>query len=822
MSLKEYNGKRNFSTTTEPKGGSCATSSKLRFVVQRHHASHLHYDFRLEMDGVLKSWAVPKGPSLNPNDKRLAVMVEDHPLSYRSFEGEIPKGNYGFGKVTIFDEGFYTPLKEAGNTKGLQKALRDGNIKIVLHGKKLKGEFALIRIQNTSEDHAWLLIKHQDKHAVNERYYAEDLVSAVTKEAGKSYRKQSSKKNIKFIPKKAVDEDILDPMLATLSDGVSEDGEWLFEQKLDGFRAVVHRATQEVFVRSRNGVDLNSKFKTLVEALKAVDRDIILDGEIVAVDDKGDTNFHVLQHGEPFPPKYKLQYHLFDMLMLDGNDLRGYTLSERKDLLKRWFKINRNRALILVKSVPGDLNDALKKAKQNRWEGIIAKQIDSRYHSGKRSDRWRKLKLQQSQEAIIVGFTAPSGARIGFGALVLAVMHEGKLQYIGNVGTGFSDHILKDLATAFSKIIVQKKPFEKMVKVANETNVTWVKPKLIAEIDFAEWTTDNHLRHPVFKSIRNDKRPSEIQRIMPLKEISNERIVKFGRKTLKLTNQKKWYWPDDKISKGELIAYYENVGALMLPYLKDKPISMNRFPNGIYESSFFQKDLDKHSGPSWLKTVALDSESTGNTINYLLCNDLATLLWIANMGSIEINPWLATYKKKTKPTFAVLDLDPNGAEFEEVVSVANTAHDILEQANIVSYVKTSGSTGLHIYIYMGEQYTFDVVRDFIEMVAELVHKQHPNTTSLERSPNKRKKKIYLDFLQNRRAQTVVAPYSVRPKLNATVSTPLDWSELNAELTIGQFTMEVVLRRVTSKPDPWAHIFNEKADLKKAIGLFNLS
>ncbi|MCL7987128.1 DNA ligase D [Sphingobacterium sp. lm-10] len=820
--LKEYNDKRNFESTKEPTGTSGKKGTKkLRFVVQRHHASRLHYDFRLEMDGVLKSWAIPKGPSLNPDDKRLAVMVEDHPLSYRTFEGEIPKGNYGFGTVRIFDKGYYTPLDKSLGEKELLQQLESGSLKIVLHGKKLKGEFALVRMKHAKDENAWLLIKHADKYAIKDSYDAEDEVNASEKAAGTLFRKQASRK---APSKKEQTVDVLEsdsymPMLATLASSVTDSDDWIFEQKLDGFRSIAHVSHKAVLLRSRNDKDFNQQFPSIVKDLQKTDRTVILDGEIVAEDAKGKTRFQLLQNGEPLPARYKLYYYVFDMLMLDDNDLRDFPLIERKDLLKRWLQRLDMPSIRLLEIVGTSEKDALEVAKENDWEGVMAKQTDSRYGSGKRSDSWRKLKLQQSQEAIIVGFTAPSGSRIGFGALVLAVLQDHKYQYIGNVGTGFSDEQLKNLTTEFKKIIVKKKPFDSSVKVANERKVTWMKPKLIAEINFAEWTADGHLRHPVFKALRSDKKLPEIKRVHPIIEIANERELIFGRKKLQLTNQKKMYWPEEGISKGDLVHYYEQVAALMLPFLKDKPISLNRFPNGIHEASFFQKDLDRNTGPNWLKTVSLTSESTGKSVNYLICNDIPTLLWIANMGSIEINPWLESYRKKTKPVFGVLDLDPNGADFKEVVAVANTAHEILNNAAIESFIKTSGSTGLHIYIHMGEQYSFDVVRDFLEMLAELIHEQHPDTTSLERAPNKRKNKIYLDYMQNKRAQTVVAPYSVRPKPNATVSTPLDWSEVNDELTIGQFTIKTVLDRIESKKDPWADIFAQKANLKKAINSF---
>lgn len=831
--LEKYNTKRDFSKTSEPKGTAKKSTAKLRFVVQRHHASRLHYDFRLEMDGVLKSWAVPKGPSLNPEDKRLAVMVEDHPVSYGSFEGDIPKGNYGYGSVSIFDEGSYEPIDKKGGEKGLLQELEKGSVKVVLKGKILKGEFALVKIKS-SEDNAWLLIKHRDRYAVENNFSVEDLVDEKIKKHGVDYKKnnkgskaeqviktKTGKSKAAIPPKEesSSDSKITSPMQATLSETIPDEGEWLFERKLDGFRAIAEINKKKINLISRNGVSFNKQYPSIVTALENIDRHVVLDGELVIEDKKKNSSFQLLQHGEPLPAKYQLYYYVFDVLVLDGNDLRDFELSERRDLVNMLLTKYKHPQLRLVESMDFTFEKSVKKASEKGWEGILAKETSSKYLSGKRTSFWRKIKFQQSQEAIIVGYTKPEGSRSAFGALVLAVQGDDGLVYVGNVGTGFKEQNLHEIFDEIKQVSETKKPFDKKIAIANERKVIWITPKLIAEISFSEWTRDQHMRHPVFKSLRNDKTIAEIKRVIPIKDVLNEREVTYGRIKLKLTNQKKMYWPDEGITKGEMLDYYESMAALILPYLKDKPISLNRFPNGILESSFFQKDMDTDSIPSWLKTVPLASENTGDTVNYLICNNEATLLWMANMGSIEINPWLSTYRHRQKPDFAVLDIDPNGVDFEEVVSVALTAYEILEYAGVNSYIKTSGSTGLHIYIYLGGQYDYELTRGFIQMLAELVHERHDETTSMERSPSKRKNKIYLDYMQNKKGQTIAAPYSVRPKPGATVSTPLAWNEVDGNLEIQQFTMDTVLQRVSTIQDPWADIFSEKVNLKKALEKF---
>ncbi len=825
-SLKKYNEKRDFEQTAEPAGKAVKTGNKLRFVVQRHHASRLHYDFRLEMDGVLKSWAVPKGPSLFPNDKRLAMMVEDHPIGYGKFEGNIPKGNYGFGTVSIFDEGFYEPLDKAGGEKELLAELKKGSVKVVLKGKILKGEFALVKLKN-SEDNAWLLIKHKDKYAVEEAFDAEDLVSEKIKKAGIEYKEANKDLRVAKKPKAKEEKEsaknataeggkMFSPMLATLSEGIPDDGDWVFERKLDGFRAIAVIEKSTVALQSRNAKGLNTKFPSIAKALTVIEKSCVIDGEIVAEDSKGNQVFQLLQHGEPLPSKYKLKYYVFDILALDGSDVRNFEWSERHDLLERLLKKFEPKQVKLVKAIDGELANVLKDAEKAKWEGVLAKEKSSVYTSARRSTLWRKIKFQQTQEAIIVGYTKPEGSRKGFGALVLAVKEGGDFIYVGNVGTGFNDETLNELSALFKKSPAAKKPFEKSVEVANEKKVTWVSPKLVADITFSEWTKDEHLRHPVFKGLRSDKKVDEVTRELPVKDLLNERVLKYGKIELKLSNQKKIYWPDEGITKGQLIDYYEQIAPLMLPYLVDKPISLNRFPNGIKGDSFFQKDIDAKTVPNWLKTVRLTSENTGQTVNYLICNEEPTLLWIANMGSIEINPWLSTYKNKQNPIFAVLDLDPNGVDFKEVIKVAQTAHELFDYLEVKHYVKTSGSTGIHIFLHLGGAYSYDVARDFIEMIAQLVNDKHDDTTSLERSPAKRKDKIYLDYMQNKKGQTIAAPYSVRPKPGATVSTPLFWEEVNENLTIAQFNMDTVLQRISNHPDPWADIFDEKVDLKSAI------
>ncbi|TYR36501.1 DNA ligase D [Sphingobacterium phlebotomi] len=803
--LADYNKKRNFKQTHEPKGGSNDNKSKpkkLRFVVQRHHASRLHYDVRLELDGVLKSWAVPKGPSLYPKDKRLAMQVEDHPIDYASFEGIIPKGNYGAGVVTIFDSGYYE-FTEARNAKEFLQALKKGSLKFKLHGHILRGEFALVRMKG-QEDNAWLLIKHKDRYAWDEPYDSENSIQQEVKQAGIDFKKDKTVE----LPK---------PMLAKLADHLPEGTEWRYEKKYDGFRILATRGKGGVQLYSRNGKDMNALFPSVVEELSSLDKYVWLDGELVIEDKQGNAHFQLIASGEPIPSNLTLRYYVFDILRLEDEYVTDYALKEREELLALLFRrIKKTKIVRLTQILQGTVQHVKAKAEKEHWEGVIAKETNSTYLQGKRSSSWTKFKLRNSQEAVICGYTSPQGSRSFFGALVLGYYRDGELVYIGNCGTGFNTKSLKNIYATMQKQVSGHKPFDEQVTVAKEKEVTWLRPLLVCDVYYSEWTTDGRLRHPVFKGLREDKDAEEIEKEDPMKNEKNEDLITIGRKKVQLTNLNKVYWPKEHYIKGQMIAYYEQIADYILPFIKNKPISMHRFPNGITAEGFFQKDVDTDNIPDWVKTAPIHSESTGKETDYIVCNDKATLLYIANLGSIEVNPWLSTYQKPEHPDFAVLDLDPNGTDFQELIQVAKTTHEIFEELKVPAFLKTSGSTGLHIYIYLNKKYTYDVARDFIELVAQMVQEKHSNTTSLVRDPKKRKGMIYLDFLQNRRGQTIAAPYSLRPKEGATASAPLRWDELTSKLRIADYNIKTMLKRVKEIGNPWATLWDSPVNIKQVL------
>lgn len=856
MSLSKYNQKRNFKQTEEPKGKIGKSEDDLIFVVQKHAASHLHYDFRLELDGVLKSWAVPKGPSLDPEVKRLAMMVEDHPYDYKDFEGSIPEGNYGAGNVIVWDNGTYTSADDnTGSANTLKSDLNKGRLSFILNGKKLKGEFSLVKLKGRQEN-AWLLIKKNDKYASNEDILKKDksVISNKTLESfekkkpenktqenekdaltenaeTKAEKAKSTKKKSKLKSDQKEHSSFLKPMLATLVEEPFDNPDWIFENKYDGYRAVSVINADEAHLFSRNELPFDKNFAPIQKELQKIKHQAILDGEVVVENNSGNANFQLLQNYIK-TGKGNLKYYVFDILSLDGFSTTDLPLLERKELLKMLLKKYSFSNVFYSDHTIGDGLKQFELANKNKSEGIIAKKANSIYAVGKRSDEWLKIKVAQQEEAIIIGITTPKNSRKYFGALLLGQYYGKRLQYIGKCGTGFSQQTLKELYTKFQPHFVNESPVN--TKIITRDTIQWLKPKLVCQVKFTEWTEDSRLRHPVYLGLRIDKKASEV--FLPSKNKNNikkevmdttEEIkfdkseenfdIKVGKNTLHLTNQNKIYFPENGIAKGEIVQYYNEVADLILPYLKDRPQSMNRFPNGINSPGFYQKDVDVDKVPSWLKTHKVYSESNDEHLDYLICNDKATLLYMANLGCIEINPWNSTIKHIENPDWLVIDIDPSKKDkFEEVVQTALTVKEVMDELETECYCKTSGASGLHVYIPLGAKYDYDSTKILAELIARKIQQRLPETTSLERSIKKRNNKIYIDYLQNRRGQTLAAPYSVRPVPGAQVSTPLEWSEVTAKLSPSQFTIKNVLQRFEKKGDLWAPVIEKGANIKKIM------
>lgn len=850
--LEQYNQKRDFKQTSEPEGKLRESSGKLKFVVQRHAASHLHYDLRLEMDGVLKSWAVPKGPSLNASDKRLAMMTEDHPYEYKDFEGSIPEGNYGAGEMEIWDSGTYEPLnKIKGKSDDLvmRAELHKESLKFILHGEKLKGEFALVKIKNSEKGNEWLLIKHKDEFSTTENYDAEEQTaenSKVTaylnsKKSKKADRSLATAKHFRnYSPALSGEKKIknfIEPMLAKSTDKPFDGDDWAFEIKWDGYRAVAD-LRNEPLLYSRNGLDFSQKFKKVFNQLKLQDFPMVLDGELVAYDKSGKPSFQLLQQiGDK--PNLLVIFQVFDILWLNGHSTKNLSYLQRKELLKDALKESD-----LVKyhdHVLENGKDFFSLVENMGLEGMMAKKTDSTYSEGLRSSEWLKIKTQQTDEVIICGFTEPKGSRKHFGSLILGKYFEKELKFCGHIGTGFSDKTLKELFEKMKPFIQEESPFKEIPKTNEKP--TWLKPELVAEIKFTEITKDGIYRHPVFLRLREDKTVKDLketnaeiltENIEKIQETEmpavvkkqvvqreNEKKTKIGKQDVKLTNQNKIYWPKDNISKGDMVAYYQSVAEFILPHLKNRPQSLNRFPNGIEGLSFYQKDAADET-PDWIQTEKIFSESNEKFINYIICNYAATLAYLNNLGCIEMNVWTSNIKNLENPDYLVLDLDPSDNNtFDEVIETANMVKTVLEKANIQGYPKTSGSSGIHVYIPLGSQYSFEQVKNFGHILMQMVQKELPELTTLERSLQKRdKNKIYLDYLQNRKGQTLASVYSLRPKNGAPVSMPLEWKELKTGLKPTDFNIENALKRIQKKRDLFLPTLGKGIDMLKAVELLS--
>lgn len=823
MGLRKYFAKRRFKDTPEPKGRVHKQHKSLAFVVQEHHASRLHYDFRLELDGVLKSWAIPKGPSMDPHEHHLAVHVEDHPYEYRKFEGVIPKGNYGAGNVIIWDEGTYEPRADSDDPeKTLREAYKKGHITFVMHGTKLHGEFALIKMQGKDDD-AWLLVKKGDEFATKED------ITAQNTSVKSGVRVDDIAGGIKLpdlstYPKKAQPWHVR-PMLCTLVEESFDNADWLFEVKWDGYRAVASKKHDHLLLYSRMGTDFAEKFAPVTEALRTLTHDVILDGEVVVVDNEGSPHFEWLQDWHRNPQGH-LQYMVFDILWCDGFDICSMPLRERKQLLK---KIIPDKSLIRYSDHVEAKGVALFEQMQHRGlEGIVAKRADSTYHENDRGQSWLKIKTHLRQEVVIGGFTEPRGTRKHLGALIVGVYDHGELQYVGHSGGGIPDDIRRKLRAKLDRLERKSSPFA--VEPKPNAPVHWVRPELVCEMNFSEWTKEGSMRQPKFVGMREDKKAVSVHRekakntAKPAKSPAAQSAPDGARdlpayipkaaRHIAFSHLDKVFFPRHKYTKGDLLEYYSRVAPIMLPYLKDRPHSLLRQPGGQTDHGFFQKNMEHL--PDWVPATDIYSESNKGTLHWIVGGDVATLLYMVQLGTIEINPWNSRVGQLDKPDWAVIDLDPEGVTFEDVITVARTVHDVCKEWGVTAIPKTSGKTGIHIFIPMGGKYRYEIVRDFAHLIGMEVNKRQPKLTSLERMPEKRRHRIYLDYLQNREGQTLAAPYSVRPTLDASVSTPLHWEEVKSGLKPSDFTIANMAARLDTVGDIWKPVLGKPVDIAAVL------
>lgn len=880
-SLQEYRKKRSFKETPEP-SGKVGRAHGNRFVVQEHHARRLHYDFRLEVNGVLKSWAVPKGPSMNPADKRLAIQTEDHPLEYRTFEGTIPKGHYGAGEVAIWDSGTF----EAEGALPANAQLERGELKFTLHGKRLNGSFVLVRLRGNRAKNEWLLIKHRDEAADTTKpagTVAETILPVRKKKDGHDARAGDSAwpRDVSSQPllptgaKKAAMPEVPKVALATLAENPSDDESWIYEIKWDGIRTVAHVRDGKVNLWSRARRDITGEFPELVALGNSVNaREAVLDGEAVVLDSSGRSDFQRLQSrmGVRNPSTRLLAeapavYYVFDILYCDGHDLRSVPLLERKKFLREILKTN---AIIRYSDHQiGQGQKLFALAREQHLEGIVGKQARSIYPSG-RTTAWLKFKMEKDADAVVGGWTEPRGLREYFGALLLGLYDGDELRFVGGVGTGFAVETQKRLGPRLQALKTKECPFAE--QPVTREKATWVQPKLVARVKFSQWTEGTHLRQPRFEGLREDRDPRECtlhkERKAPVhqrasdknadaqsaespqrsnraarvtsnrgdadcfnaqtgdgpaleKELArgseNEIFTKIDGRKLHFTNLNKIYFPADEITKRDLLAYYFRMAPLILPFLRERPLVLRRYPNGIEGESFFQKDADKNT-PEWIKTVSINSEATGKPTHYFVANDCATLLYLTNLGCIDHNPWSSSVGSLENPDYIFFDLDPTpGTKFAKVLQLAKILMDILERAKLAPFAKTSGATGFHIFVPVEPRYTFTQARAFVGAIASLVDAKQPDLLTHERSVNRRPKgSIYLDAHQNSSGQSLASVYSVRAFRHASVSAPVRADEIVATLDPEEWNLKTMARRIEQVGDLWSDFWARRQEIEPAV------
>jgi bifunctional non-homologous end joining protein LigD len=828
-SLSHYRAKRSADATPEPMGGVPSAGGHL-FVVQKHGVRTTHYDLRLEMDGVLKSWAVPKGPSYDMADKRLAVQTEDHPTEYADFEGVIPSGNYGAGGMIVWDRGEWVPLED------WREGLVKGKLLFELRGHKLHGKWTLVKIKK--DDKGWLLIKERDAYVRSPGgdFPETSVLSGLTVEEIKEGRSPAATLRTALegsaAPRTHVDPNAVEVMLAEPHDGAFTRDDWVFELKLDGYRLLASKKGNDVLLLTRKGNDYTAVFPEVARAMMALPfSECIIDGEVVVLDPQGRPSFSLMQRRGRLQSPIEIRsatvelsatFFAFDLIAFEDFDLRPLPLVQRKALLLEALpKIGIIRAL---DHIPREGERFLEQVGKLGLEGIIAKKANSVYCPG-RSDKWLKMKVENTGDFVIVGFTAPKRTRNHIGALQLADMVDGQLVYAGRAGTGFDDAKLAEIKSLLDPIIRADPPCLGPVivpgaaalpskKIPETKTTTWVDPVHVCEVRFREWTHEGILRHPAFLHMRTDKAPLECERqgwateesSAPGEGESAEEVIAsddppppatsaMQAKAVAFTNLKKIYWPQDGYTKGDLVDYYREVAPLILPYLRNRPLVLTRFPDGIDGKSFYQKDVPEFA-PSWIRTTPIWSEDTQRVIDYIVCDDIESLLYVANLGSIPLHTWASSVDALELPDWCVIDLDPKDAPFSDVIRIARVLHELCESIALPNYVKTTGKTGLHILLSLGRQITYAQSRTLGELLARVVLRELGDIGTITRHVTRRGDKVYLDYLQNRTGQTIVAPFSVRPLPGATVSMPLFWEEVNSSLDPRDYTIRTALQRMT--------------------------
>ena len=895
--LAEYRRKRDFNRTEEPSGDAAvapARPGRLRFVIQKHAASHLHFDLRLELDGVMKSWAVPKGPSLDPTVKRLAMQVEDHPIDYNTFEGTIPKGEYGGGTVMLWDRGTYssdTATSADDEEEVLREQLRKGDLKITFHGERLHGSFALIRMKysrdaSNSSKPQWLLIKHRDEYATTDDVVAENMTSVDTGRTmdeiaeGKSRVWHSNRKPQAKVASTAAKTrtaarpvqkkekaaakmpSSLEPMYASIGTEIPGAG-WTFEPKYDGVRVLAFATSSDVKLITRNGKDKAKQFPEIVAALKKlasqVRRPVVLDGEIVALIDGEPARFQELQSRmhvkdadiiERRTSSSPAALVLFDMLMDGSEVLLHEPWSERREhLVKRVGKYETPQ-LRVTESAEGNGKKMLEQARRQGWEGVIAKRVDSLYEPGNRSRDWLKLKIEFRQEFVVGGYTEPRNTREHIGAILLGYFDKDRFIYAGHTGGGFTRQGLEDMYRRLKPLERKTSPFAETPKTNEKAH--WVEPKVVVEVKFSEWTADRRLRQPIFLGVRDDKDAREvvvekqsvqkktskskraatgssrkrsskigtgsiIEQLTEIEERRGDGTIELGRnQQLKVSNLDKVFFPKAKYTKGDVMRYYARIADFILPTVKDRPLVLKRFPNGIDSESFYQQKASETT-PAEVRVEEIITDNGDKQARYI-GGDLLTLLYTIQLGAISVDPWHSHVPTLEFADYTIIDLDPGPrANFQRVVQVARWAKEAIDGFGLHAAIKTSGSEGLHIYLPLPPRTPNEAATLVAQVIATKVASAHPKEATIERMVKARgAAMVYVDYLQNIQGKTVAGPYCVRAKPGATVSTPLRWSELTDDLDPRDFHLGNAAERFEKIGDIWGEAMKKKNSLRALV------
>src|SRR3954469_4401021 len=810
--LEEYRRKRSPERTPEPMGAGAERPGV--FVVQKHGATRMHYDLRVEWDGVLKSWAVPRGPHPDPAEKRLAMQTEDHPVEYADFEGVSPEGEYGAGPMIVWDRGQWRPVGDP------REGVKAGKLLFELKGFKLKGMWTLVRIKGDSGKE-WLLIKETgDGHvrrSVAEPYDDTSVLSGLAvHELGEPAARTAEMRAVcerLGAPRRAVAGEDVQPMLAETRDEPFDDAAWLFELKYDGFRSIVSREATRPRIFYRRGADATGVFPDLARALMALPAPrFVADGEIAVLDETGRPVFQRLQKRalltaprdvERAAVELPATLFLFDLLAFEDFDLRPLPLLERKKLLRRLLPAT--GPLRAVDHVERHGRALFASVRELGLEGVVAKRADSPYRGGRFRD-WQKIRVERTGDFAVVGFTKAEGSRTGFGSVHVAVRKPDGFVYVGKVGGGFSEKELVAARAELETLRVPKPPCAG--PIPGGRGHTWVEPKLVVEVRYKEITEDGLLRQPTFLRFRTDKSPEEC--------VSQEAAVvmppRASKRDVPFTNLDKVYWPADGDTKGDLIEYYRAISPWLLPYLRDRPVTLTRYPDGIAGKNFFQKNAPDYI-PDWIRTARVPREEN----DYIICDDVETLLFVANMGSIPLHLWSARLAALEKPDWCIIDLDPKTAPFADVLTLARAVHELCEEIGLPNFAKTSGQKGLHVLVPLGGQLTHAQSITLAELIASTVEKDHGAIATTARHIPSRKGRVYLDCYQNGYGKTIAGPFSARPVAGGTVSMPLSWREVNRKLDPRKFTLRTAPARMKKlRDDPLAQILTLKPDLHAAL------